>query len=63
MSEPLAVAGACGGPHAAAVEKAVVGFAFDRIDEAQARETLALLERMGEVYEQEVDQLREGTVG
>jgi len=45
------------------VEKAVVGFAFDRIDEAQARETLALLERMGEVYEQEVDQLREGTVG
>jgi hydrogenase expression/formation protein HypC len=40
-----------------------VGFALDRIDEAQARETLALLERMGEVYEQEVDQLREGTVG
>jgi len=39
-----------------------VGFALSLIDEEQARETLALLERMGEVYEQEVAQLRQGTV-
>jgi hydrogenase expression/formation protein HypC len=38
-----------------------VGFALARIDEAEARETLALLEAMGEAYEQELEQLREGT--
>ena len=31
-----------------------VGFALSLIDERQALETLALLERMGEAYEQEV---------
>lgn len=37
-----------------------VGFALQRIDEEQARETLALLEQMGETYEQELRELREG---
>lgn len=36
-----------------------VGFALERIDEEQARETLALLEAMGEAYEQEVREIRE----
>ena len=35
-----------------------VGFALARIDEEQARETIALLERMGEAYEQEVREIR-----
>jgi hydrogenase expression/formation protein HypC len=35
-----------------------VGFALSRIDEEQARETLALLEQMGEAYEQEVREIR-----
>jgi hydrogenase expression/formation protein HypC len=39
-----------------------VGFALSRIDEAQARETLELLERMGEAYEQELRDLRTGSV-
>lgn len=39
-----------------------VGFGLSRIDEEQARETLALLEQMGEAYEQELEQLRDGTV-
>jgi hydrogenase expression/formation protein HypC len=36
-----------------------VGFALARIDEAEARETLELLEQMGEAYEQELRELRE----
>ena len=36
-----------------------VGFALERIDEEQATETLALLEAMGEAYEQEVREIRE----
>jgi hydrogenase expression/formation protein HypC len=39
-----------------------VGFALDRIDEEQARETLALLEQMGEAYEQELDDIRASVV-
>jgi hydrogenase expression/formation protein HypC len=35
-----------------------VGFALARIDEDEARETLALLEQMGEAYEQELQELR-----
>jgi hydrogenase expression/formation protein HypC len=35
-----------------------VGFALSRIDEDEARETLALLEQMGEAYEQELRELR-----
>ena len=35
-----------------------VGFALSRIDEDEARETLALLEQMGEAYEQEVRELK-----
>ncbi len=31
-----------------------VGFALSKIDEEQARETIALLERIGEPYEQEL---------
>lgn len=38
-----------------------VGFALSRIDEEQARETLALLEQMGEAYERELQELREGS--
>jgi hydrogenase expression/formation protein HypC len=40
-----------------------VGFALSRIDEDRARETLALLEQMGEAYERELQELREGSVG
>jgi hydrogenase expression/formation protein HypC len=36
-----------------------VGFALERIDEQQAAETLALLEAMGEAYEQELREIRE----
>ena len=36
-----------------------VGFALERIDEHQARETLELLEQMGEAYEQELREIRE----
>jgi len=39
-----------------------VGFALSRIDEEQALETLALLERMGEAYEQEVRDIRESCI-
>jgi hydrogenase expression/formation protein HypC len=39
-----------------------VGFALARIDEDEARETLDLLAKMGEAYEQELADLREGTV-
>ena len=39
-----------------------VGFALSRIDEAEARETLRLLEQMGEVYEQELRDLRASEV-
>ena len=35
-----------------------VGFALARIDEDEARETLALLAQMGEAYEQELQELR-----
>lgn len=34
-----------------------VGFALSRIDEDEARETLALLEQMGEAYEQELREI------
>ena len=39
-----------------------VGFALARIDESQARETLELLEQLGPQYEQELDELRAGSV-
>jgi hydrogenase expression/formation protein HypC len=39
-----------------------VGFALSRIDEEQARETLELLEQMGEAYEREVREIRESAV-
>lgn len=35
-----------------------VGFAMSRIDEEEARATLALLERMGTEYEEELEELR-----
>jgi hydrogenase expression/formation protein HypC len=38
-----------------------VGFALSEIDEHEARETLALLERMGEAYQQEVRELKAST--
>jgi hydrogenase expression/formation protein HypC len=40
-----------------------VGFALSIIDEDEARETLALLEQMGEAYEQELREIRESAVG
>lgn len=40
-----------------------VGFALTTIDEEQARETLALLEQMGEAYEQELREIRESAAG
>ncbi len=39
-----------------------VGFALGRIDEAEARETLALLESLGEPYEREVADVRASCV-
>ena len=39
-----------------------VGFALATMDEEQARETIALLEQMGEAYEQEVREIRESAV-
>lgn len=39
-----------------------VGFALATIDERQARETLALLEQLDPQYEQELNELRAGTV-
>jgi hydrogenase expression/formation protein HypC len=39
-----------------------VGFALEQIDEDQARETLALLEQMGEAYEQELADIRASAV-
>ena len=39
-----------------------VGFALERIDEEQARETLELLQQMGEAYEQELREIRESAV-
>ena len=36
-----------------------VGFALARIDEEQARETIELLEQMGEAYEQELREIAE----
>jgi hydrogenase expression/formation protein HypC len=35
-----------------------VGFALETMDEEQAKETLELLEQMGEAYEQELGELR-----
>jgi hydrogenase expression/formation protein HypC len=35
-----------------------VGFALSRIDEDEARQTLALLEQMGEAYEQELREIK-----
>ena len=35
-----------------------VGFAISRIDEDEARATLALLEEMGTAYEQELEELK-----
>ena len=37
-----------------------VGFALATIDEQQARETIALLEQMGDAYEQELRELKAG---
>ena len=37
-----------------------VGFALSRIDERQARQTLEALERIGDAYEQELDEMRAG---
>jgi hydrogenase expression/formation protein HypC len=40
-----------------------VGFALDRIDEEQAHETLDLLRRMGEAYEEELREIRTSAAG
>jgi hydrogenase expression/formation protein HypC len=39
-----------------------VGFAISRIDEDEARATLALLEEMGTAYEQELDELKASVI-
>jgi hydrogenase expression/formation protein HypC len=39
-----------------------VGFALSKIDEDEARATLGLLKRMGEGYEQELDDLRASVI-
>jgi hydrogenase expression/formation protein HypC len=39
-----------------------VGFAISRVDEAEARATLALLEAMGADYEQELEELKASVI-
>lgn len=39
-----------------------VGFAISRIDEDEARATLALLEQMGTAYEQELEELKASVI-
>jgi hydrogenase expression/formation protein HypC len=39
-----------------------VGFAISQVDEGEARATLELLERMGEAYERELEDLRESLI-
>jgi hydrogenase expression/formation protein HypC len=39
-----------------------VGFALSKIDEQEARATLALLEQMGTEYEQELDELKASAI-
>jgi hydrogenase expression/formation protein HypC len=39
-----------------------VGFAISRVDEAEAAETLALLEGMGAEYELELEELRQSVI-
>ena len=39
-----------------------VGFAISRVDEEEARATLALLEQMGAEYEQELQELQESVI-
>ena len=39
-----------------------VGFAISQVDEQEARATLDLLERMGEAYERELEELRESLI-
>jgi hydrogenase expression/formation protein HypC len=39
-----------------------VGFALSTIDEDEAQQTLALLEQMGEAYEQELHEIRASAV-
>ncbi|MFB4311197.1 HypC/HybG/HupF family hydrogenase formation chaperone [Actinomadura sp. GTD37] len=39
-----------------------VGFAMSRIDEAEARATLRLLQEIGDAYDDEIDALRESGI-
>ena len=39
-----------------------VGFAMSKIDEEEARATRAFLERLGEPYEQELEELKTSTI-
>ena len=39
-----------------------VGFALSKVDEEEAHATLRLLERMGESYEQEIEDLRASVI-
>ena len=39
-----------------------VGFALSKVDEEEAHATLRLLQRMGEAYDQELDELRASVI-
>ena len=39
-----------------------VGFALSKVDEEEARATLALLQQMGAAYEQELDELKASVI-
>ncbi len=39
-----------------------VGFAMSKIDEAEAQSTLALLQQLGEAYEQELEELKASVI-
>ncbi|TML88721.1 MAG: HypC/HybG/HupF family hydrogenase formation chaperone [Actinobacteria bacterium] len=40
-----------------------VGFAMSKVDEEEAQTTLGLLQRMGEAYEQELEDLKGSAIG
>jgi hydrogenase expression/formation protein HypC len=40
-----------------------VGFAMSKVDEEEAEATLGLLQRMGEAYEQELEDLKGSAIG
>jgi hydrogenase expression/formation protein HypC len=51
-----------GGPRAGEWVLIHVGFAMSKVDEDEARATLALLQQMGDAYEQELEDLKKSAI-